>query len=149
MPMSIRLVKGIGPATENALNAAGITTAEELATSTVETLVAIPGFSEIRARSVIDHARQCVSDASADEKEDEAENAQTEKSIVEASHKGKAPKQKTEQKPKKKKTKPKKEKKEKKNKAKKDKETKKKTKKDKDTKKKTKKHAAKKKAKKK
>ena len=128
MPISIILVKGIGPATEKALNAAGITTAEKLATSTMETLVAIPGFSETRARSVIAHARQCVADASA---------GKMDNAIIDASNKDKKPKQKTKKESKKKKSKPKKKKKEK------------KTKKDKDVKKKTKKRAAKKKAKKK
>jgi transcription termination factor NusA len=59
-------VKGIGPATANALADAGITTAEKLAATSVEKLTAVPGFGELRAKVVIAQAQALVKGDAAD-----------------------------------------------------------------------------------
>jgi NAD-dependent DNA ligase len=59
-------VKGIGPATAERLSAAGITTAEALAATTVRELADIPGFGAIRAKQIIAQALQAVGAASPD-----------------------------------------------------------------------------------
>ena len=53
----ITAVAGIGPATANVLAEHGIKTAAELAAATVESLVAIPGFSTSRAKTAIAAAK--------------------------------------------------------------------------------------------
>ncbi|MFH1984334.1 MAG: helix-hairpin-helix domain-containing protein [Pseudomonadota bacterium] len=60
MPISILMVKGIGPAAAEKLTAAGFATAEDLAVTTDEKLSAVEGFGASRARQVIAHALQLV-----------------------------------------------------------------------------------------
>ena len=59
-------VKGIGPAAAKLLAEQGIASAEDLAATTLEKLVAIPGFSDIRARQVIAAANLTLNPQSAD-----------------------------------------------------------------------------------
>jgi transcription termination factor NusA len=53
-------VTGVGPATLKNLKEAGITSAEELASAKLGTVMAIPGFSEIRATRVINAAKEIL-----------------------------------------------------------------------------------------
>ena len=60
MSITMSQVKGIGPATEGNLAAAGFTTVKSLADATLEQLIAVPGFGNARANQVIEHARQLL-----------------------------------------------------------------------------------------
>lgn len=61
MATSILEVKGIGPATAKTLSEHNINSAEELATAKLGTIMAIPGFSEIRAGKAIAEAKKAGS----------------------------------------------------------------------------------------
>jgi len=60
MTQSILDVRGIGPATQVTLAKNGFKTIHDLASTTVEILVLIPGFNELKAAQVIAHARELV-----------------------------------------------------------------------------------------
>lgn len=60
MATSLLEVKGIGPATADTLAEHGIKSAEELAATKLGSVMAIPGFSEIRAGRVIAAAQEAL-----------------------------------------------------------------------------------------
>ncbi len=60
MTQSILDVRGIGPAMQVVLAKNGFKTIEDLANTSVEQLVVIPGFSELKATQVINDARNLV-----------------------------------------------------------------------------------------
>ncbi len=82
MSISISQVKGIGPSTEEALADAGITSVESLVAYTLQQLTTLPGFGEIRAGKVIEHARQLLADASISENESDTESSSVEKNAA-------------------------------------------------------------------
>ena len=61
----VTAVAGIGHATAKILAENGITTAEALASVALETLTAIPGFSEARARTAISAAKTTIESSGA------------------------------------------------------------------------------------
>lgn len=60
MATSLIEVKGIGPSTVDTLMAYGIKSVQDLAEAKLGTIVAIPGFSEIRATKVIAAAKDAL-----------------------------------------------------------------------------------------
>ncbi|MFT6909557.1 MAG: transcription termination factor NusA [Oleiphilaceae bacterium] len=60
MTQSILHVRGIGPAMQVTLAKNGFKTIEDLANTTVELLIVIPGFSELKATQVINDARNLL-----------------------------------------------------------------------------------------
>eukprot|EP01155_Anaeramoeba_flamelloides_P058941 Anaeramoba_flamelloidesc84817_g1_i1.p1 GENE.c84817_g1_i1~~c84817_g1_i1.p1 ORF type:complete len:129 (+),score=38.36 c84817_g1_i1:288-674(+) len=63
MPTSIQNVRGIGPSTAEFLAEHNIVTAEDLAACKVAQVAAIKGFSDIRAKQVINDAKALFDDA--------------------------------------------------------------------------------------
>jgi len=58
--IALRSLKGVGPAMEERLKAGGITTVEQLASSTMEQLTAIKGIGEKTAKTLIAEAKQAL-----------------------------------------------------------------------------------------
>jgi nucleotidyltransferase/DNA polymerase involved in DNA repair len=114
MPTSLNRVKGIGPATAEKLEAAGLKSAEALAAATPEQLADVSGFGNLRAKQVIGHARQLVTEAVPDSAERSGANPSSGKKKAAKSKQGKSSKKRgAEKKNEKKKGKPRKLKKEK------------------------------------
>ena len=75
-------VNGIGPATAKALAEHGIISAEDLAKAELGTIMAVPGFSEIRANKSIAAARAVVTSAPADKRKAPAAKKATSKPVA-------------------------------------------------------------------
>jgi hypothetical protein len=60
MKQSLTDITGIGPATADILSQHGFSNIELIARATVIELITVPGFSEIRANSVIQHAQSLL-----------------------------------------------------------------------------------------
>jgi N utilization substance protein A len=63
---TLRGLQGVGPMMEERLNAAGVTTVEQLAAMTVEQLTAVKGIGEKTAQRLLESAQQALASAAAE-----------------------------------------------------------------------------------
>ena len=79
MAASIEVISGIGPAMADMLRSNGFTSVEDLANSSVEALVDLPGFGPARARQIIRQANAHLASMDAEQAdEDTVANPQDE-----------------------------------------------------------------------